>query len=36
MGGRKDKVQDLYFCKKCKIVYKLPSTKKCEYGEEEK
>jgi len=36
MGGRKDKVQDLYFCKKCETVYKLPSTKKCEYGEEEK
>ena len=29
IGGRKDKVEGMYFCKKCKIIYKLPSTRKC-------
>ena len=29
IGGRKDKMQDMYFCKKCKIIYKLPQNKKC-------
>lgn len=32
-GGRKDKVDGLYFCKKCKIIYKLPPKKKCKYSE---
>jgi len=29
VGGKKDKIDDLYFCKKCKIIYKLPPNKKC-------
>ena len=36
IGGRKDKVLDMYFCKKCQIVYKLPSKKKCNLVEDVK
>ena len=32
-GGRKDRVEDMYFCKRCKIIYKVPSKKKCKYTE---
>jgi hypothetical protein len=30
-GGKKDMIRDLYFCKKCQIIYKLPTTKKCDF-----
>ena len=29
VGGRKDKVENMFFCKKCEIIYKLPTRKKC-------
>jgi len=27
VGGRKDRIKNMYFCKKCKIIYKLPTRK---------
>ena len=35
-GGMKDRIKDLFICKNCKIIYKLPEKKKCEFTEVDK
>ena len=35
-GGKKDKVQDLFICKKCQTIYNLPKKGKCEFTEANK
>ena len=35
-GGKKDRVQDLFFCKNCNTIYELPEKKKCEFTEAER
>ena len=32
-GGKKDKLADMYVCKKCNIIYQLPTIKKCKFME---
>ncbi len=32
-GGRKDRLEDTFVCKKCNIIYKLPSPPKCLFSE---
>ena len=34
-GGRKDRVTDAYYCKKCQTVYRLPYEKKCHFTEDD-
>lgn len=33
IGGRKDRIEDLYFCKSCNTIYQLPANKKCKFME---
>ena len=35
-GGTKDRIKDLFFCRKCKIMYQLPEKKICEFTEAKK
>lgn len=32
-GGKKDRLAEMYVCKNCNIIFKLPSKKKCEFTE---
>ena len=32
-GGKKDRVEQIYFCKNCSIIYQLPNQKKCKFTE---
>ena len=33
-GGRKERVEEFFTCKKCNILYKMPLEKKCDLMEE--
>ena len=32
-GGSKERVEEFFTCKKCSILYKMPSEKKCKFTE---
>jgi hypothetical protein len=32
-GGKKERLDDVFVCKTCSIIYKLPTPKKCEFSE---
>ena len=33
LGGKKERMGDLFVCKDCNIIYTLPTKKKCEFTE---
>ena len=33
-GGRKERVEEFFSCKKCNILYTMPSEKRCEFMED--